>query len=123
IVSSPYYDDDHIIRELNEEDKELQCDYLSNCNDDFHKEDEENEEMSRKTMPEIEIPDCKHADLEQRLVGVRANLERKDKELDLLREYLNVTIKDLQADIHGWRAKYLHAKSILHLNGIPFVDP
>ncbi|PON72733.1 hypothetical protein TorRG33x02_251280 [Trema orientale] len=118
LVSSAYYKEDS--RELNEEP---QFDYLSNCIDDFHEEDEKDEERSQKTMPEIVIPDCKHADLEERLVGLTSNLERKDRELDLLREYLNLTIKDLQADIHEWRTKYIHAKSILHLNGIPFFNP
>ncbi|PON78896.1 hypothetical protein TorRG33x02_236740 [Trema orientale] len=78
-------------------------------------------EHAEKTTLKVENPGSKHADLES-LVAAEADLERKDTELRLLREFLNETIKELQADVAKWRTKYLHAKMTFHLNGIPFVD-
>ncbi|PON32851.1 hypothetical protein TorRG33x02_355900 [Trema orientale] len=120
---------------------ELQFKYSSIYNDDLHEEDEEKEdededededeeyeEAIQKIMSEIEHLscknlDCKHVDGVERLVRVYADLQRKDKELELLRAELNLAIKELQAIIHKWHTKYLHAKSVLRLNGIPFADP
>ncbi|PON72732.1 hypothetical protein TorRG33x02_251270 [Trema orientale] len=105
--------------DYDESPRPSQCGSLSSDNYDLRKE---HAELSQKTMLKIENPDCKQAAVVESLVAAQADLERKDRQLGLLREFLNETIKELQADVLKWRTKYLHAKMILHLNGIPLVD-
>ncbi|PON73281.1 hypothetical protein TorRG33x02_250170 [Trema orientale] len=104
---------------LHESSQSPQCGSSFGNKDDLH---EDHREVSQKTTSEIKKLDCKNALVEERLVVAQADLERKVREIGLLREYLSERIKELQADMHKWHAKYADARKIIDSNQIPLDD-